>query len=577
MRTNEYKLKQGQQRQYRALYDIMERIKEEIDSRTMKQMIRNDDTEVRLPTQTNECIDIPIEELLLDVEGIKAEGNALFIQERFHPAQRCYSEAINKIQRSMNVDQRVKKLLGTILSNRAACFLKTSENMSPDTAKAVLMKAVDDCTVAKKFSNILPSGILMKIERRGNDALKRIGGIKSQYSAWEELKSFDSTTEEQRGVSNQIVHPSGSRTRRRNNRTGRNRRRTGGRRRNQNRNQRSDVVENSDEEALAESLITTTTVILGKDLLESEVAEFITESEDPCPCCFERFRVELSDTHTTVLQCNHVCCLPCLADLHKKSRRNKDPIPFTCPICRFPIQENTLENAINPVIESATSIQDRLQILPLGELDSENVARTLLTTKMFRIGDVLRALDAMLTDSFQATLRKDKHLSPEEKQTIYEECRRPIDILFSEIDQKRIEYNSLRDWESEDAKTLATRIEEIEQVLIPKAREKAMNVIWEKVNVGTMGHENEFGEVEVDFHAMHVDEAEKQFDQRVLPVLEALGSVLLIVGRGNHSEGHISKLKPALRRHIQTHRKKKSLCHEEVEGNDGAIRVKWIG
>jgi DNA-nicking Smr family endonuclease len=86
-----------------------------------------------------------------------------------------------------------------------------------------------------------------------------------------------------------------------------------------------------------------------------------------------------------------------------------------------------------------------------------------------------------------------------------------------------------------------------------------MNVIWEKVNVGTMGHENEFGEVEVDFHAMHVDEAEKQFDQRVLPVLEALGSVLLIVGRGNHSEGHISKLKPALRRRIQTHRKKKSL------------------
>lgn len=196
---------------------------------------------------------------------------------------------------------------------------------------------------------------------------------------------------------------------------------------------------------------------------------------------------------------------------------------------------------------------------------------------MFKVGDVLRALDAMLTDSLQATLRKDKLLSPEEKQTIYEECRRPIDILLSEIDQKRNEYNSLRDWESEEAKTLAARIEEIQEVHIPKARETAMNAIWEKVNIGKMGHENEFGEVEVDFHALHVDEAKKQFDQRVLPVLEALGSVLLIVGRGNHSEGHISKLKSALRRHIQNHRKKKSMCHEQVEGNDGAIRVKWIG
>ena len=576
MRTNEYKLKQG--REYRAMYDIMESMKEDMN-RGMKQIMRNDGAEVRLPTQTNECIDIPIEELLLDVEGIKAEGNALFIQERFHPAQRCYSEAIDKIQRSMNVDQRVKKLLGTILSNRAACFLKTSENMSPDTAKAVLMKAVDDCTVAMKFSSILPSRVVMKIERRKNDAMKRIGGIKSQDSAWGDLSSFNSTTEEQLGVSNQAVHPSGSRPRRGNNRSRRNRRRKGGRRRNQNRNQRSstsEVVENSDE-ASVESVVTATTVILGKVLLESEVAEFVTESEDPCPCCLERFRVELSDTYTTVLHCNHVCCLPCLADLQKKSRRNKDPIPFTCPICRFPIQENILENAINPVLESTTSIQERLKILPLGELDSENVARTLLSTKMFKIGDVLRALDAMLTDSLQASLRKDKLLSPEEKQAIYEECRRPIDILLSEIDQKRNEYNSLRDLESEEAKTIAARIEEIQKVLIPKAREKAMNAIWEKVNIGKMGHENEFGEVEVDFHALHVDEAKKQFDQIVLPVLEALGSVLLIVGRGNHSEGHISKLKPALRRHIQNHRKKRSMCHEQVEGNDGAIRVKWIG
>ena len=42
---------------------------------------------------------------------------------------------------------------------------------------------------------------------------------------------------------------------------------------------------------------------------------------------------------------------------------------------------------------------------------------------------------------------------------------------------------------------------------------------------------------------------------------------------GNHSDGGVAKLKPALKRHIEKHSK---MFHNHVEGNEGMIRVEWI-
>ena len=121
-------------------------------------------------------------------------------------------------------------------------------------------------------------------------------------------------------------------------------------------------------------------------------------------------------------------------------------------------------------------------------------------------------------------------------------------------------------------------MQNLQEVQIPRAREKATIKIWEKMNsAGTMGGENEHGEVEMDFHALHVNEARDQFDLRVLPILKAVKTVVLVVGRGAHSRGNQSKLKPALQKHIDKHEKRANLKYSGVEGNPGAIRVHWKG
>ena len=166
---------------------------------------------------------------------------------------------------------------------------------------------------------------------------------------------------------------------------------------------------------------------------------------------------------------------------------------------------------------------------------------------------------------------------PVEKQKIYEEARKPLDDLFSLFDELQARLGALRDLESEEATSIGQQLQDLQEVQIPQAREKATKDIWAKMNsAGTMGGENEQGEVEVDFHALHVNEARKQFDLRVIPILKAVKTVVLVVGRGSHSEGNKSKLKPALQKHIDTHDQKAHLQYSGVHGNPGAIRVHWM-
>jgi hypothetical protein len=117
-------------------------------------------------------------------------------------------------------------------------------------------------------------------------------------------------------------------------------------------------------------------------------------------------------------------------------------------------------------------------------------------------------------------------------------------------------------------------MKEVKEKLIPAERQKALNYIWEKINsAGPMGMENESGDIEIDFHALHIDEAKKQFDDRIMPLLTAKCKVLLVVGRGKHSARGVAKLKPALLQYID-HRYP-HLTYAIVNGNHGMIRVQW--
>lgn len=214
--------------------------------------------------------------------------------------------------------------------------------------------------------------------------------------------------------------------------------------------------------------------------------------------------------------------------------------------------------------------------MPLLEDERSQVGRQLLDRYDFSLEDVLTALDSLLIDNLQSDLRRAADLTPEEKQTIYEEARRPVDALFQERQQLRDQLQALRDHESNEYMEISRRVDELEQNLIPSARQNASEYIWSQMNLaGNMGRENKAGVIEVDFHALHVEEAKAKFDETVLPILPVVGKVMLIVGRGNRSEGGVARLKPAIQNHINQHPLHRRMRYKEVAGNDGAIQVLW--
>jgi len=530
-------------------------------------------------------LDVPVEELLSKLERLKEEGNRYFVQKRMQVAQRCYTEAIDTVRTAVNTDYRVHGILGTLLSNRVACFLKMSEGMGPDSAKTALKKAIDDCNAAlnSRWSSVISRNIRFKIMRRKEEAIKGVDRLVSQSQT-----TLLPTTHEQSGqhpdeedlqISRGAAQQGGGR-RRRNKKKGKQKRR-----RKRGTNSRPDQAQNVDTVSDVSGsvgnngdvdIFDSGSILLGKDLLDSQLAEHISEKEDPCPVCFDRYCFELSDTHILVNSCGHACCMPCLSRMWKKNTRRSNSIPFTCPMCRFPLREDLISDAVGPIISQTESLQERLTLLPLEDEERHEVAKNLLKLHDFVITNVQRALDAMLTDRLQSSLRQSTSLTPSEKQQIYEEARSPVDKLNNEVKDLSTYLSLIRDYESDEYKSTFNQIKGIQKTLIPLAQAKAKDLIWERMNTaGSMGTENLSGEIEVDFHALHVKEAEEIFDKQVLPFLQAAKKVLLVVGRGNHSEGNVAKLKPALRRYIDRHDHRRFMKHNSVPGNDGVIRVVW--
>ena len=84
---------------------------------------------------------------------------------------RCYSLALGHLRRILEHNNLTYKLLGTTLSNRAACFLdlNTQRSYSTDFRQVHARNAINDCTTALKSSwasSSLPQSILDKLRFR---------------------------------------------------------------------------------------------------------------------------------------------------------------------------------------------------------------------------------------------------------------------------------------------------------------------------------------------------------------------------------------------------------------------------
>ncbi len=191
-------------------------------------------------------------------------------------------------------------------------------------------------------------------------------------------------------------------------------------------------------------------------------------------------------------------------------------------------------------------------------------------THRFDVPAVVDAIEELLDGRVSGLFfRSEGDLTHTQKEDIYRKARVPVEKL-----QEKLK-NLLHEQSLADSKSLGMICSNLRQVRkqLGEAREVAREEIYSNMNtVGSMGAERECGMIQVDYHGLHVNELRQKFKDHIIPIIPAVGKVVVITGRGHHSVGKESKLKKSLFKLIGEY---KNLSWQRVEGNDGAILVVW--
>ena len=76
-------------------------------------------------------------------------------------------------------------------------------------------------------------------------------------------------------------------------------------------------------------------------------------------------------------------------------------------------------------------------------------------------------------------------------------------------------------------------------------------------------------ELTFDLHAQGTADAKRRFDELFAPLLKSKSSIVLIVGRGSHSQSGCAHLRSAMIGHLR----REGFPYSPVESNAGRIRV----
>ena len=393
------------------------------------------------------------------------QGQAHFDQGLMLLASQAFSEATSLMLESPNFDMDEDfRLLANLFSMRCKLDFE-SESMSPEIMRRIILAAIRDCKKASEVLDKTYTGrsflkpMLEHMERqlnripfRNEDALRTVddgnGGVESANNCAGQAEA-------------RSQQPSLGFRRRRGNNTNRKSRQRQRRQARQNSldqegaNEgetagnigRDTNVENQTSERLS-------SFFLGSELTKTQRATYVCEQEDSCPCCMDRYGIELADTFTAVLHCGHSVCMPCLSGLCKKVEASAETTSLSCPHCRSPVQTDILSLSVAPIVAKCTILQMRVNALPLSEAEGVGITESLLIHHDFDIRKVIRDIDAMLVDHMHQVVRKASNWTSHEKKKIYEEARKALDGLFARYDKLHCQLNGLRDWESKEAVSL---------------------------------------------------------------------------------------------------------------------------
>lgn len=483
-------------------------------------------------------------------EDMKSQGNTLFSSSDFVGGIQCYSIAIELLRLVPKTSDETNLLIGTLLSNRAACYLAMEQQRSsPEFQKLLLHNAVLDCTVALKSSwanRVLPARIREKLKFRQDKASARLDVLQCEFQS--EIASIifpePSRRHEEAEVSNATV-------------------------RSQDITQELAQIDPrrvSDPEKSSDLLL-----LKGQTIYDNRLAK---NYKDGCPICLRECNEELSHTYCSILPCGeHALCVECICTMKKTA--DKEKTEPTCPLCRTQFNGKIVQDLAYQIIEIDKELAVVVERFPADFEESIAVAHSLLWKKEFRVDEVIETLDRILDDQVSSLyFRPEVDLTHQEKDEIYRRARMPVRRLHDEL--KKLVEERRTTFESSRLRHIEVTLRKTRSDL-SAAREKARDDIYESLNsVGSMGAQNDShkgGNIQVDYHGLHVSEMHEKYEELVEAILPVVKRVTIITGRGSHSADGNSKLKKALKKKIE---KDKKTRWEHDPKNPGLLVIKWV-
>uniref|UniRef100_A0A7S3AHD1 RING-type domain-containing protein n=1 Tax=Haptolina ericina TaxID=156174 RepID=A0A7S3AHD1_9EUKA len=338
-------------------------------------------------------------------------------------------------------------------------------------------------------------------------------------------------------------------------------------------------VDTAEDESAADGGANAAAVVRTTELASTEA--FFS---DACSVCFETWEGELRDSFAMVLPCAHTLCAKCLVGWHATCTAPRAPsregtrLPprqeFACVECRSSIPRRAVQVLLTGVETSVDSFQLLAPRLGCDKAMQSQIVHSLLLHHDFDISAVEGSLWEML-QAREVSGQAHEPLQSEQKQAIYDEARRPVRRLEAELADARVRLKALRvdengsDWcsERETVDDLTCRLK--------AARLNAAEEIFAQMNAEGlgMGEDTEsLGECTLDFHGLHAKEAERLATELIDCVLPAMRSLVIITGRGSHSAGGHSILRPVIERLVAD--RSSAVRLEAVDGNRGAVRLR---
>eukprot|EP01034_Spumella_vulgaris_P033862 gene33862-41771_t len=297
-------------------------------------------------------------------------------------------------------------------------------------------------------------------------------------------------------------------------------------------------------------------VIVGCDVIvEFAIADNAQTAEDFCPICqtaWSEFPATYS--HATVLPCSHALCVGCLARFLKECQISFEQATssgalhtsFCCVLCREAIDEQIVENVAHEMVsKKLTAVFDRLlSNLMLVPEERTRLITSLLVQNSFDFSLVEKALFHFVGVMRRTNSELAYRLTTEQKQMMYKQARAPVEAVERDYLEARTKLWSIVNIQSSQWRVQSKKVDALSERLTA-ARANAAQDLFERINsegsgMGERTNNKWCGDCDerrVDLHGLHKAEAESAITQFVLPILPVCKSIVLITGKGLHSNG----------------------------------------